>query len=262
MAERALLLHDRHAVVTGAARGIGAAVARALAAQGARLTLMGRHSETLLALAGELVRHGAPHEAVAVDVTDAAAIARAFAQAHDRIGPVAILVNNAGQAESAPFARTTLDMWQRMLAVNLTGTFLCAQAALAGMTELGWGRVVNIASTAGLKGYPYVTAYAAAKHGVIGMTRSLALEVAARGITVNAVCPGYTETDLLKESIANAAARSGRSEEEVRTRLAAANPQGRMVRPVEVADSVLWLCSPGSSAVNGQALSVCGGEVM
>lgn len=253
-------LAGQHAVVTGAARGIGAAIARALAADGARITLMARTLDALQALAKELP--GAGHAAVVVDVAEAASVARAFAQAREANGAVAILVNNAGQAESAPFGKTSLDLWQRMLAVNLTGTFLCSQAALPDMLAAKAGRIVNIASTAGQKGYAYVSAYVAAKHGVVGLTRSLALELAKKGITVNAVCPGYTETDILRESIANVMAKTGRSEAQARAEFAAGNPQGRIVSPDEVADAVRWLCAPGAAAITGQAVSVSGGEVM
>jgi NAD(P)-dependent dehydrogenase (short-subunit alcohol dehydrogenase family) len=195
-------------------------------------------------------------------VTDARAIAAAFEQARSARGAIAILVNNAGQAESAPFAKTSIELWQRMLAVNLTGTFICAQAALPDMLAAGRGRIVNIASTAGQKGYAYVSAYVAAKHGVIGLTRSLALEVAAKGVTVNAVCPGYTETDLLRESIANVVAKTGRSESEARADFATGNPQRRIVQPAEVADAVSWLCGDDAGAITGQSISVSGGEVM
>jgi NAD(P)-dependent dehydrogenase (short-subunit alcohol dehydrogenase family) len=249
----------RHAVVTGAARGIGAAVARALAADGARLTLMGRDRAALDALAATLP--GGPHAVATVDVADAASVQAAFGQAREALGPVDILVNNAGQAASAPFAKTSLELWNRMLAVNLTGCFLCAQAALPDMVPAGWGRIVNIASTAGLVGYAYVAAYTAAKHGVVGLTRALALETARKGVTVNAVCPGYTETDLLRESIANVVAKTGRSEGEARASFAAGNPQGRIVQPEEVADAVRWLCSGGAGAITGQSISVSGGEV-
>lgn len=250
----------RHAVITGAARGIGRAIAQALAEQGATLTLMGRSLAPLHELARELP--GGPHAVAAVDVADADSVKAAFASAREQVGPIQILVNNAGQADSAPFAKTSLELWQRMLAVNLTGSFLCAQAALPDMLAAGWGRIVNIASTAGLTGYAYVSAYVASKHGVVGMTRALALELARKGVTVNAVCPGYTETDILRESIANVIAKTGRSEEEARAEFTAGNPQGRIVQPEEVADAVRWLCSPAAASITGQAISVSGGEVM
>jgi len=253
-------LQGRHAVVTGAARGIGAAIAASLAARGARLTLLGRSREPLVELGASLP--GGPHGTAIADVADAAQVQAAFAAARSARGPVAILVNNAGAAESAPFGRTSLELWQRMLSVNLTGTFLCTQAALPDMLAAGWGRVVNIASTAGQKGYAYASAYAAAKHGVIGLTRSLALETARAGVTVNAVCPGYTDTDLLQASVRNIVERTGRSAEAARAELAAANPQRRLVQPAEVADAVLWLCGDGAAAINGQSISVSGGEVM
>jgi NAD(P)-dependent dehydrogenase (short-subunit alcohol dehydrogenase family) len=253
-------LQGRHALVTGAGRGIGAASARALAAEGAELTLLGRNRAALDALAAEL-GPGAKAHGVVADVTDPGQVAAAFAGARERFGPVAILVNNAGQAESAPLAKTSPELWHRMIAVNLTGTFLCAQAALPDMLALGWGRMVNIASTAGQRGYAYVTAYAAAKHGVVGFTRSLALEVARKAVTVNAVCPGYTETDILRESIDNVVAKTGRSPDEARASFAAVNPLGRILQPAEVADAVRWLCSPGASAITGQCISVSGGEV-
>ena len=194
-------------------------------------------------------------------MSDESQVHSAFDEARAARGPLAILVNNAGQAESAPFARTSLELWQRMLAVNLTGSFLCAQAALPDMLAAGHGRIVNIASTAGQRGYAYVAAYVAAKHGVIGLTRALALEVAKKGVTVNAVCPGYTETDILRESIANVVAKTGRSEAEARAGFAAGNPQGRIVQPGQVADAVRWLCGDAAAAITGQSISVSGGEV-
>ena len=251
-------LQGRHALVTGAARGIGAAIARTLSAEGASLSLLGRDRAALERLAAVLPQACT----VVADVSDADQVAAAFAAARARFGAIHILVNNAGQAESAPFAKTSLELWQRMLAVNLTGCFVCAQAALPDMRGAKRGRIVNIASTAGLRGYAYVSAYAAAKHSVIGLTRSLALEVAPHGITVNAVCPGYTETDILRESIANVVAKTGRSAEEARAGFAAGNPQRRIVQPDEVADAVRWLCGDAASAITGQALSVSGGEVM
>jgi NAD(P)-dependent dehydrogenase (short-subunit alcohol dehydrogenase family) len=250
-------LAGRHAVVTGAARGIGAAIALRLAADGARLTLLGRQEGPLQELAAELPA-SAQAQAIVCDVADPAAVALAFGKMTQAAH---ILVNNAGQAASSPFARTSDELWQRMLAVNLTGTFLCARAALPGMLAAGWGRIVNISSTAGQRGYAYVSAYAAAKHGVIGMTRSLALEVASKGVTVNAVCPGYTETDLLRESIDNVVVKTGRGAEEARAEFARHNPQGRIIRPEEVAGTVAWLCGSDADAINGQSISVSGGEV-
>lgn len=247
---------NKHAFITGASRGIGAAIARALANDGWRLTLTGREAPS--ALASEL-----DALAVAMDQTDAESIASAFAAARAAQGAVTVLVNNAGAVETAPFAKTTPDLWQRMLAVNLTGPYLCCQAALADIRAAGAsGRIVNIASTAALKGYAYVSAYAAAKHGVLGLTRSLALELAKSGATVNAVCPGYTETDIVRDGIANVVAKTGRSEAEARAGFTHGNPQGRLVQPEEVAAAVCWLCSAGAGSVNGQAIAVCGGETM
>jgi NAD(P)-dependent dehydrogenase (short-subunit alcohol dehydrogenase family) len=245
-------------VVTGAGRGIGLAIAAALAAAGARVTLMGRDRARLEAAAASL----AGSAAVAVDVTDEASVKAAFAAARERSGAIGILVNNAGQAESAPFGKTDLAAFQRMIAVNLTGTFLCTREALPDMLAARAGRIVNVASTAGLIGYAYVSAYCAAKHGVVGLTRALALETAKRGVTVNAVCPGYTETDIVRDAVANIMQKTGKSGPEAREALTARNPQGRMVQPGEVADTVLWLASPGAASITGQAISVSGGEVM
>lgn len=250
----------RHAVVTGGGRGIGAAVAAALAAAGARVTVMGRDLGALEGRARALGEERAA--AVRCDVTDAAAVARAFAEARERFGPVAILVNNAGAADSAPFARSDDALFARMLEVNLMGAVRCARAALPDMTAAGWGRLVNVASTAGLKGYPYVSAYVAAKHGLVGLTRALALEHAATGVTVNAVCPGYTRTELLEDAVATIVEKTGAAPEEAERRLARSNPQGRLTEPDEVAAAVAWLCAGSSHGVTGQSIVVAGGEVM
>jgi 3-hydroxybutyrate dehydrogenase len=250
-------LAGKHALVTGGGRGIGAAIAAALLKEGAHVTIAGRDAVMLAATARQLAVHGRI-DSLVLDITDGAAVRGALSA----LARVDILINNAGQAGSASFLKTDEALWQRMLDVNLSGTFYCTQAALPGMLEAGWGRIVNVASTAGLAGYRYVAAYCAAKHGVIGMTRALALEVATRGVTVNAVCPGFTETDIVHEAVANIVAKTGRSELEARAELAAGNPQQRLVQVDEVANAVLWLCMPASSAMNGQALAVAGGEVM
>lgn len=250
---------DQHALVTGGGSGIGAAIAQALVAQGLRVTLLGRRRDALQALVQTQPER---LHAVCADVADAQQVERAVQDATARFGAIGILVNNAGQAASAPFLQTDAALWQQMLAVNLTGSFHCSQAVLPQMLQAGWGRIVNIASTAGLSGYAYVAAYCAAKHGVIGLTRALALELATKGITVNAVCPGYTETDLLRQSIARVVAKTGRSEAQARAEFTRGNPQGRMVQPGEVADTVLWLCGDGAAAITGQSISVSGGEVM
>lgn len=254
-------LAGKHALVTGGARGIGAAVTRGLLAHGARVTMMGRNSDALAGATREFAELGEVR-GVAGDVSDAKSVLVSFQGAQREFGAIQILVNNAGQAQAAPFLKTDFDLWRRMMSINLDGTFHCTQAALPGMLEAGWGRVVNIASTAGLIGYGYVSAYCAAKHGIIGLTKSLALEVATKGVTVNAVCPGYTETDMTQETIANIVAKTGRSAESARAELVSRNPQKRMVQPSEVANAVTWLCLPASDAITGQAITVAGGEVM
>lgn len=250
---------SRHVVVTGGGRGIGAAIAAAMVAAGDRVTITGRDAARLAACAASL---GEGCRTVVIDVADPGSVECGLAEAREGFGPIEILVNNAGQAASAPFARTTDDLWQRMIAVNLSGTFHCMRAALPDMLAAGRGRIVNVASTAGQRGYAYVAAYAAAKHGVIGLTRSLALEVAAKGITVNAVCPGYTDTDLLRESVANVVAKTGRGEDAALAEFTRSNPQGRLIQPEEVAAAVAWLCCDAAASVTGQAISISGGEVM
>lgn len=253
-------LSGRHAVVTGATRGIGAVIAAALAAEGARVSLLGRDEAKLAEVCSEL--GGSGHAtAITVDVTKADSVKEAFATARQRFGPVHILVNNAGQAASAKFTDTDEALWNQIMAVNLTGTYLCTRQALPDMLQLGFGRIVNVASIAGLRGAAYITAYTASKHAVVGLTRSLALEVATKNITVNAVCPGYTDTDIVRNAIAKIASKTGRSKAQALQSLVATNPQGRLIKPEEVAHTVLWLCRPGSESVTGQSIVLAGGEI-
>ena len=253
-------LAGRHAVVTGASRGIGASIAAALAAQGMLVSLFGRDPAALKSVAAQL--GGSAHaEAITAEVSDADSVQAAFATARDRFGAVDILINNAGQAASAKFTDTDPALWNQLMAVNVTGTYLCTRQAITDMLAGGFGRIVNIASTAGLRGAAYISAYAASKHAVIGLTRSLALEYAARNITVNAVCPGYVDTDIVKGAIANIMKKTGRSAAEALGTLVATNPQRRLIEPAEVAETVLWLCRPGSESVTGQSIVLSGGEV-
>jgi NAD(P)-dependent dehydrogenase (short-subunit alcohol dehydrogenase family) len=252
-----------HAFVTGAGTGIGRAVALALAKRGVVVTLAGRRSAPLAAVQAEIAAAGGVSAALReFDVCDEAVVAAGVGRAVHERGDISILVNCAGEAPSAPFEKTDLALWTHILNVNLTGAFLVANAALPSLRRQGLGRIVNIASTAGLIGYPYVTAYCAAKHGVVGLTRALALELARTSVTVNAVCPGFADTPLLDEAVETITRKTGRSREEARATLTRANPQGRLVTPEEVADAVLWLVSPGASAVTGQAIPIAGGEVL
>jgi 3-hydroxybutyrate dehydrogenase len=249
-----------HAVVTGASRGIGAVVAAALVAEGVRVSLLGRDAAALARVSQEL--GGDPCAlAITSDVTDSTSVHSAFAAARERFGPVQLLVNNAGQAASAKFTETDEALWNRLIAVNLHGTYLCTRQAVPDMLQAGFGRIVNVASIAGLRGAAYISAYVSSKHAVIGLTRSLALEYATRNITVNAVCPGYVDTDVVKSAVANIKAKTGRSESEALAALVATNPQRRLIEPREIADTVMWLCRPGSESVTGQSIVLAGGEV-
>ena len=251
---------DLHAVVTGASRGIGAAIAAALAAEGVRVSLLGRDTAALGRIVEEL-GGDARARGITADVSDSTSVRNAFCAARDRFGPVQILINNAGQAASAKFTETDEALWNRLIAVNLNGTFLCTRQAVPDMLQAGFGRIVNVASIAGLRGAAYISAYVSSKHAVIGLTRALALEYAARNITVNAVCPGYVDTDIVKSAIANIVSKTGRSENEALAALVAGNPQRRLIEPREVADTVMWLCRPGSESVTGQSIVLAGGEV-
>ena len=242
----------RRAVVTGGGRGIGRAAAAALTAAGYHVSILGRNEATLKHAVGE----GAAADYRPVDVTDESALAAMLGE----LGQIDVLVNNAGVADSAPFAKTDVAMFRRLMAVNFESVVIACRAVLPGMIGRGFGRIVSVASIAGLRGYAYVSAYAASKHALVGLTRALAHEVAKTGVTVNAVCPGYVDTDLVAAGVARIAARTGRPPDEIRREFHKGNPQDRLIAPTEVANAIVWLCGDGASAVNGQAIAITGGE--
>jgi 3-hydroxybutyrate dehydrogenase len=250
------LPRSSHVLVTGGGRGIGRAIASTLVRAGATVTVLGRNRATL----DQAIAAGDAHFAGVADVADQAAISAAIAEAAGR-QPIDILIANAGVAESAPFAKSDAALFRRMMDVDFMGVVHAIQAVLPAMKDRPYGRIVAVASTAGLKGYAYASAYSAAKHAVVGLVRSLALELAATAVTVNAVCPGFTDTDLLAGSVDNIMKKTGRSHAQAVSDLSRYNPQGRLVRPEEVADTVLWLCGEGAGAITGQAIAVAGGEV-
>ncbi|ETX30295.1 SDR family NAD(P)-dependent oxidoreductase [Roseivivax isoporae] len=245
-------LTGRTALVTGGGAGLGAALARGLAEAGAEVWIAGRRAGPLEAVAATHARI----RAVEADVTDETSVEAMFEFA----GPCDIVIANAGASESAPFSRTGLDTWRAMIDVNLTGAFLTLREGAARLKGAEWGRLIAVSSTAGLKGYAYVSAYAAAKHGVVGMVRSAALEMARTGVTVNALCPGFLETEMTDRSIANIAEKTGMSPEDARAQLEQMSPQRRLIRPEEVVAAALWLCGPGSEGITGQAIAIAGGE--
>ena len=257
-----MILAGKKAVVTGAGKGIGAAVARSLAAAGAEVLVAARTRSDVERVAAGLVADGYAAWAESCDVTDPAQIEALSKAALEHLGQVDVLVNNAGIAHSAPLKAISLDTWNRIFAVNVTGTFLCTQAFVPGMVERGWGRVVNVASIAGRAGAAYIAAYSASKHAVLGFTRSVAAEVAASGVTVNAVCPGYVDTDMTKDSVERIVEKTGRAAEQVTEAIRRTSPQNRLLDPEEVAFLVLSLCDPRAKGINGQAIVQDGGSLL
>ena len=250
-------LAGHHAVVTGGGRGIGRAIAAALAGAGANVTITGRTEAPLK----EAVSAGHAKSFQIADVTDAKAVQAAFQRAEAADGPISILIANAGAAQSVPFHKTSPEDFRRMYEINTLGVVHAAQAVLKGMVERKFGRIVAVASVAGLKGFPYVSAYVAAKHATIGLVRSLALETAKTGVTVNALCPGYTDTNLVDDSLDKIAKTTGRSREEALAALLKDSPLGRLITPQEVAAAALFLCLPLAAAITGTALPIAGGEI-
>ena len=256
-------LKGQHALVTGGSRGIGAAVSNYLARLGANISLTGRTDKTLTAQAEHLISEFEVQVFTAIgDMSQEQDVKRCFSEAVETLSSVNILINNAGVGKSAPFHRMDTDFWNTIIGLNLTGTFLCTKQVIGAMRDDGYGRIVNISSTVGLRGYPYIAAYCASKHGVIGLTRTLALECVKKGITVNAICPGYTDTDLVSEAVDAIMNMTGRDRDDIQSEIDNMSPMGRMVSPDEVAETVAWICLPSSMSITGQAIVVAGGAVM
>ena len=256
-------LKGQHAVITGGSRGIGAAISNYLAHLGADISLTGRTEKTL-AKQANYIRNNYKvkvHTALG-NMADELDVGRCFESASKELGSVQILVNNAGIGKSAPFHRMETNLWNEIIGLNLTGTYLCTKQVFSEMRESGYGRIVNISSTVGLRGYPYIAAYCASKHGVIGLTRTLALECVKKGITVNAICPGYTDTDLVSEAVDAIVEKTGKERTEIQSEIDNMSPMGRMVTPDEVAETVAWICLPSSASITGQSIVVSGGAVM
>ena len=253
------MLNGKSALITGGGRGIGRAIALEFARNGARVAVAARTAEQVEQVASEI---GADAIALVCDVSDPASVARMFSDMRERLGDADILVNNAGVAESATLVNTTDELWHRHLAINLSGTFYCTRAAVPSMLKKGWGRVINVASIAGKSGAPYIAAYSASKHGVLGLTRSAALELATTGVTVNAICPGYVDTDMVTRGVERITAKTGRTAEEALDSLKKMSPQNRLVTPEEVAAIALLLASDAGRGINGQGINVDGGSML
>ena len=256
-------LKGQHAVITGGTRGIGAAISIYLARLGANISLTGRTEKTLAQQAQQIrSKYKVKVHTAAGNMADEADVNRCLTSATKELGTVHILINNAGVGKSAPFHRMDTDLWNEIIGLNLTGTYLCTKQVFSEMREMGYGRIVNISSTVGLRGYPYIAAYCASKHGVIGLTRTLALECVKKGITVNAICPGYTDTDLVSEAVDEIVKMTGKHRKEIQSEIDDISPMGRMVTPDEVAETVAWICLPSSASITGQSIVVSGGAVM